>query len=75
MICQQTKIIGKKWSMIYSEMGYILGPCTYPAKFIVIITRNQKSQSLRVCGIHKNSIINHSKKIGSKVEIQKVKND
>ena len=73
MKCQENKVAGKKWSMRYEELGQILMPCTYPAKFLVIVTKNKKSWEFMVCGTHKNSIINHSKKVGSIAKIQEIK--
>lgn len=51
----------------------VMGPCTYPAKHTLHLSnigKNQTSEIVHVCGIHKNSILRHSNQVGFAVNVQ-----
>jgi hypothetical protein len=66
MICEY-KSEQKYWDMRHRFVHATTKPCNYPAKFTVIT----KMKTMHVCGIHKNSIIAHSKRVGYSIEVSK----
>jgi len=49
----------------------IMGPCTYRAKYTLLITpKKGRPYSKNVCGVHKNGIIRHSGQVGYDVEVR-----
>lgn len=73
MQCELKKTIGRKWNMKYEYSADIITECTLPAKYIIkAVMRNGKIQTIYTCGVHKNSIISHSKKVGNKLTIKAI---
>lgn len=67
MKCQEKKVS--------NVLNTIFIPCIYKAKYAVLIRKyknkdNEKVIIKYVCGIHKNYIVHHSKKVGYDVRVE-----
>lgn len=68
--CQQRKASTQYWDMRREFVHTTTEVCTYPAKYRLVITaQNKKSKTVFVCGVHKNSIVSHGKEVGYEVAV------